>query len=50
MRIGLGVASHGVVIESGRVRLSGRAQEVLDNPEIADLYLGGHVSGAAAAT
>ncbi len=44
VRIGLGVATHGVVMESGKVRLAGRAQEVLDNPEIADLYLGGHVS------
>jgi branched-chain amino acid transport system ATP-binding protein len=47
VRIGLGVATHGVVMESGKVRLSGRAQDVLDNPEIADLYLGGHISRAA---
>lgn len=46
VRIGLGVATHGVVMESGKVRLVGRAQEVLDNPEIADLYLGGHVARA----
>jgi ABC-type lipopolysaccharide export system ATPase subunit len=32
------------VMESGRVRLAGRAQDVLENPEIADLYLGGHVA------
>jgi hypothetical protein len=32
-------------MESGKVRLVGRAREVLDNPEIADLYLGGHVHG-----
>jgi len=44
VRIGLGAATHGVVMESGRVRLAGRAQEVLENPEIADLYLGGHVA------
>ena len=44
VRIGLGAATHGVVMESGRVRLAGRAREVLENPEIADLYLGGHVS------
>jgi len=43
VRIGLGAATHGVVMESGRVRLAGRAREVLENPEIADLYLGGHV-------
>jgi ABC-type branched-subunit amino acid transport system ATPase component len=47
VRIGLGVATHGVVMESGRVRLAGQAQEVLDHPEIADLYLGGHVAGVA---
>ena len=46
VRIGLGAATHGVVMESGRVRLSGRAREVLENPEIADLYLGGHVAAA----
>jgi ABC-type branched-subunit amino acid transport system ATPase component len=44
VRIGLGVATHGVVMESGKVRLQGKAQEVLENPEIADLYLGGHVA------
>jgi branched-chain amino acid transport system ATP-binding protein len=44
VRIGLGIATHGVVMESGRVRLAGRAQEVLEHPEIADLYLGGHVA------
>jgi branched-chain amino acid transport system ATP-binding protein len=43
VRLGLGVASHGVVMESGRVRLSGPAADVLDHPEIADLYLGGTV-------
>jgi hypothetical protein len=31
-------------MESGRVRLAGRARDVLENPEIADLYLGGHVA------
>ena len=45
VRVGLGVATHGVVMESGKVRLVGRAKEVLSNPEIADLYLGGHVHG-----
>ena len=46
VRIGLGVATHGVVMESGKVRLAGAAREVLEHPEIADLYLGGHVRGA----
>jgi ABC-type branched-subunit amino acid transport system ATPase component len=41
VRLGLGLAGHGVVLEGGRVRLYGPAAEVLANPEIADLYLGG---------
>jgi ABC-type branched-subunit amino acid transport system ATPase component len=41
VRLGLGMASHGVVMEGGRVRLQGRAAEVRDNPEVAELYLGG---------
>ena len=47
VRIGLGVATHGVVMESGKVRLAGKARDVLDHPEIADLYLGGHVAPVA---
>jgi branched-chain amino acid transport system ATP-binding protein len=39
-RSGLGIASHGVVMESGRIRLEGPGQEVLNNPEIGRLYLG----------
>jgi ABC-type branched-subunit amino acid transport system ATPase component len=42
-RAGLRLASHGVVMESGRVRLSGTGREVLENPEIGALYLGGAV-------
>jgi branched-chain amino acid transport system ATP-binding protein len=41
VRRGLGVADHGVVMEGGCVRLTGPAADVLRNPEIADLYLGG---------
>jgi ABC-type branched-subunit amino acid transport system ATPase component len=41
VRLGLGLATHGVVMESGTVRLSGPAGEVAANPEIANLYLGG---------
>jgi branched-chain amino acid transport system ATP-binding protein len=44
-RAGLRLSSHGVVMESGRVRLSGTGREVLENPEIGALYLGGAVSG-----
>lgn len=43
VRIGLGCATHGIVMESGRVRLGGSSKEVLDHPEIADLYLGGGI-------
>jgi ABC-type branched-subunit amino acid transport system ATPase component len=40
-RAGLRLSSHGVVMENGRVRLSGTGREVLENPEIGALYLGG---------
>ena len=43
-RAGLRLSSHGVVMESGRVRLSGTGREVLENPEIGALYLGGAVN------
>jgi branched-chain amino acid transport system ATP-binding protein len=39
-RSGLGLATHGVVLESGRVRLEGPGPTVLNNPEISRLYLG----------
>jgi branched-chain amino acid transport system ATP-binding protein len=42
-RAGLRLSSHGVVMENGRVRLSGSGREVLENPEIGALYLGGVV-------
>ncbi|MDQ1605471.1 MAG: branched-chain amino acid transport system ATP-binding protein [Actinomycetota bacterium] len=41
VRLGLGLATHGVVMEGGKVRLTGSAREVMDHPEIASLYLGG---------
>ena len=41
VRLGLGLATHGVVMEGGRVRLTGTAAAVRDNPEMASLYLGG---------
>jgi ABC-type branched-subunit amino acid transport system ATPase component len=41
VRLGLGLATHGVVMEGGVVRLHGPAAEVAANPEIANLYLGG---------
>jgi branched-chain amino acid transport system ATP-binding protein len=43
VRFGLRLATHGIVMESGRVLLKGRADEVLNNPEMAALYFGGSV-------
>lgn len=45
-RSGLKIATHGVVMESGRVRLTGPANEILTNPEIGSLYLGGSLTTA----
>ncbi len=45
-RAGLAASTRGVVMESGRVRLEGSHQEILNNPEITHLYLGGTISGA----
>lgn len=44
VRTGLGVSTHGVVMESGLVRLEGTHKEILDNPQISRLYLGGMLS------
>jgi ABC-type branched-subunit amino acid transport system ATPase component len=43
VRFGLRIASRGIVMESGRVLLTGDAGEVLNNPEMAALYFGGSV-------
>jgi ABC-type branched-subunit amino acid transport system ATPase component len=50
VRFGLRLATHGIVMESGRVLLEGRARDVLENPEMADLYFGGSVKNAVKAT
>jgi ABC-type branched-subunit amino acid transport system ATPase component len=50
VRFGLRMATHGIVMESGRVLLEGRAHDVLNNPEMADLYFGGSVRQAVKAT
>jgi branched-chain amino acid transport system ATP-binding protein len=46
VRFGLRMATQGIVMESGRVLLDGPADEVLANPEMADLYFGGSVRQA----
>ena len=43
VRFGLRLATDGIVMESGRVLLTGRAEEVLGNPEMAALYFGGSI-------
>jgi ABC-type branched-subunit amino acid transport system ATPase component len=42
-RAGLKLSQHGVVMENGTVRLAGTGREVLEHPEIGELYLGGTV-------
>jgi branched-chain amino acid transport system ATP-binding protein len=44
-RAGLRLSTQGVVLENGTVRLSGPGREVLENPQIGELYLGGTVTG-----
>ncbi|HXV58278.1 MAG TPA: ABC transporter ATP-binding protein [Gaiellaceae bacterium] len=48
VRFGLRLSTDGVVMESGRVLLTGPAADVLANPEMADLFFGGtaHAGGA----
>ncbi len=43
VRAGLELASHGVVLEAGRVRLEGPGREILANPQMRALYLGGSI-------
>jgi branched-chain amino acid transport system ATP-binding protein len=46
VRFGLRLATDGIVMESGRVMMTGPAREVLENPQMADLYFGGSVKTA----
>src|SRR3989454_3230768 len=46
VRTGLGISTRGVVMESGRIRLEGTHTEILENPQISHLYLGGTLTGA----
>ena len=43
-RAGLRLSTHGLVLENGKVRLTGTGREILEHPEIGALYLGGAVS------
>jgi ABC-type branched-subunit amino acid transport system ATPase component len=45
VRTGLGASTNGVVMESGKVRLTGTHNEILNHPEISRLYLGGTLEG-----
>jgi branched-chain amino acid transport system ATP-binding protein len=49
-RQALKLSHDGVVLENGRVRLRGTGAEVLNNPEIGALYLGGSISAGARAS
>jgi len=40
-RAGLAIAHHGAVLDGGRVALTGRGSQLLDDPRVAELYLGG---------
>jgi ABC-type branched-subunit amino acid transport system ATPase component len=46
VRFGLRLAKQGIVMESGRVLLTGEAGSVLNNPEMSALYFGGSVTKA----
>ncbi|OIQ69637.1 high-affinity branched-chain amino acid transport ATP-binding protein LivF [mine drainage metagenome] len=46
VRAGLSLATQAVVVESGHVRLEGSGADVLGNPEIAKLYLGGAIAAS----
>jgi branched-chain amino acid transport system ATP-binding protein len=46
VRFGLRLAQQGIVMESGRVLLTGNADAVLKNPEMSALYFGGTVEQA----
>jgi branched-chain amino acid transport system ATP-binding protein len=40
-RAGLAIAHHGAVLDGGRVALTGPGPQLLDDPRVAELYLGG---------
>ena len=46
VRAGLAIATYGVVMESGLVRMQGPAKQVREDPEMGHLFFGGTLSGA----
>jgi ABC-type branched-subunit amino acid transport system ATPase component len=46
VRAGLAIATYGVVMESGCVRMQGPAEQVREDPEMGHLFFGGTLSGA----
>jgi ABC-type branched-subunit amino acid transport system ATPase component len=46
VRTGLSIATYGVVMESGLVRMQGPAKDVREDPEMGHLFFGGTLSGA----
>ena len=46
VRAGLAIATHGIVMESGLVRMEGPAEQVRKDPEMGHLFFGGTLSGA----
>jgi branched-chain amino acid transport system ATP-binding protein len=41
-QMALSIADRGYVLETGRVTLEGNAQDLLENPQVIEAYLGGH--------
>jgi ABC-type branched-subunit amino acid transport system ATPase component len=48
VRAGLQLASHGVVMQNGRIVLTGGGTEILARPDIGDVLMGGEVRGVTA--
>jgi branched-chain amino acid transport system ATP-binding protein len=44
-RAGLGIAQRGAVMDAGAVALAATGEELLADPRMAQLYLGGHAPG-----
>jgi ABC-type branched-subunit amino acid transport system ATPase component len=49
VRLGFKIATHGVIMESGRVHLEGEPGALLADPRMASLYLGGTIEPVASA-